>query len=317
MSVVNINSARPRAVAADGLNNLSEASLSGRNRNSSDIAKGGDQAPDLFELYREAPHDITLRNALVLKYFPLVEKSAKVVARRMPAYVSVEELTSSGVLGLIDALKAFDPGRGIKFESFSIRRIRGAMLDEMRKEDWVPRIARTASKKLKAATRILYSKLGRNPTDNELCAHLGISDKILKRWRTIVKREVSIDAKASGIPSCEEFTIGDILADPKSLDPSKKTEMADFQKMILRGLNKLERSVVSLYCFEDRSMKEIAEQLNISEAYCSQLASRLASHLINRWRIEKQATPQRHGALILEEYKVDPNHAPRLLKQRF
>ena len=114
----------------------------------------------------------TLRNALIEQYLPLVRYHAERVWSRLPDEVDVDDLTSSGVFGLMDAIDAYDPARGVKFETYCVPRIRGAMLDELRNTDWVPRLVRSRARKLSEANKELSSKLGRLPTQDELAEHL-------------------------------------------------------------------------------------------------------------------------------------------------
>ncbi|MBR6437261.1 MAG: sigma-70 family RNA polymerase sigma factor, partial [Thermoguttaceae bacterium] len=127
-----------------------------------------DEVAALWERYKADPKNTDLRNKIVEIYIPLVKYHAQRVWSRLPDGVDIDDLTSSGIFGLIDAVEAFDLNRDVKFETYCAPRIRGAMLDELRSMDWVPRLVRTKAKRLSEATKTLDEKLGRQPTDQEL-----------------------------------------------------------------------------------------------------------------------------------------------------
>ncbi|HIQ22393.1 MAG TPA: sigma-70 family RNA polymerase sigma factor, partial [Planctomycetes bacterium] len=125
--------------------------------------------------YKKDPSNKELRNRLVEIYLPLVRYNGERIWSRLPEGVELDDLISAGVFGLMDAIEAFDLSRGVKFETYCVPRIRGAMLDELRTMDWVPRLVRSKASKLNEATKNLEAKLGRQPTENELAEELGIS----------------------------------------------------------------------------------------------------------------------------------------------
>ena len=126
----------------------------------------------------------TLRNALIEQYLPLVRYHAERVWSRLPDEVDLDDLVSSGIFGLMDAIDAYDPERGVKFETYCVPRIRGAMLDELRSMDWVPRLVRSRARKLSEANKELSNKLGRLPTQEELASHLKMDKSELARVMT-------------------------------------------------------------------------------------------------------------------------------------
>src|SRR5271165_2271338 len=129
--------------------------------------------PQLWRDYRAAP-TLELRNYLIEKYLPLVRYNAERVWSKLPDGVDLNDLISAGVFGLMDAIEAFDLGRGVKFETYCVPRIRGAMLDELRTMDWVPRLVRSKATKMEEARKELEARHGRPPTDVELAEQLGI-----------------------------------------------------------------------------------------------------------------------------------------------
>src|ERR1051325_3392532 len=131
---------------------------------------------DVTELWREfKEHPTTpLRNKLVERYLPLVKYNAERIWQRLPEGVELDDLISAGTFGLMDAIDAFDLGRGVKFETYCVPRIRGAMLDELRTMDWVPRLVRSKASKLNEARKTLEARLGRSPNENELAEHMAL-----------------------------------------------------------------------------------------------------------------------------------------------
>ncbi len=132
-------------------------------------------AEDVSQVWHQYKADLDnkqLRNRLVERYLPLVKYHAERVRSRLPEGVELDDLISAGIFGLMDAIDAFDLSRGVKFETYCVPRIRGAMLDELRSMDWVPRLVRSKASKLGEATKTLEAKLGRHPTEQELAAHL-------------------------------------------------------------------------------------------------------------------------------------------------
>src|SRR3954468_8513863 len=141
---------------------------------------------DVTELWREfKEHPTTeMRNKLVERYLPLVKYNAERIWQRLPEGVDLDDLISAGVFGLMDAIDAFDLGRGVKFETYCVPRIRGAMLDELRTMDWVPRLVRSKASKLNEGLKTLKAKLGRSPNENELAEHMGLNLADLEKMIT-------------------------------------------------------------------------------------------------------------------------------------
>lgn len=139
-----------------------------------------EEVEQLWREYKKDPSNIELRNKLVEIYMPLVRYNGERIWSRLPEGVDLEDLISAGVFGLIDAIEAFDLDRGVKFETYCVPRIRGAMLDELRTMDWVPRLVRSKASKLNEAVQTLEAKLGRQPSEAELAEHLGITEEELE-----------------------------------------------------------------------------------------------------------------------------------------
>src|SRR5215212_4511322 len=130
---------------------------------------------EIWKLYKADPNNQELRNLLVEQYLPLVKYNGERIWARLPDGVELDDLVSAGVFGLMDALDAFDMTRGVKFETYCVPRIRGAMLDELRTMDWVPRLVRSKASKMEEARKTLEASLGRPPTEAELSTHMQLS----------------------------------------------------------------------------------------------------------------------------------------------
>ena len=240
-----------------------------------------DEVAALWERYKADPKNIDLRNQIVELYIPLVKYHAQRVWSRLPDGVDIDDLTSSGIFGLIDAVEAFDLTRDVKFETYCAPRIRGAMLDELRSMDWVPRLVRTKAKRLSEATKALDEKLGRQPTDQELADFLQISVEELKKLTASATavNVVSLNKKWSETDSSKEVSELDILEDMKGEDPTERLQKIDTMRLVTKGLKRNERLILLLYYYQDMTMKEIGATLDLSESRVSQIHSSIVQRL--------------------------------------
>ena len=240
-----------------------------------------DEVAALWERYKADPKNIDLRNKIVELYIPLVKYHAQRVWSRLPDGVDIDDLTSSGIFGLIDAVEAFDLNRDVKFETYCAPRIRGAMLDELRSMDWVPRLVRTKAKRLGEATKALDEKLGRQPTDQELADYLQISVEELKKLTASATAVsvVSLNKKWSETDSSKEVSELDILEDMKGEDPTERLQKIDTMRLVTKGLKRNERLILLLYYYQDMTMKEIGATLDLSESRVSQIHSSIVQRL--------------------------------------
>ncbi len=240
-----------------------------------------DEVAALWERYKADPKNIDLRNKIVEIYIPLVKYHAQRVWSRLPDGVDIDDLTSSGIFGLIDAVEAFDLNRDVKFETYCAPRIRGAMLDELRSMDWVPRLVRTKAKRLSEATKALDEKLGRQPTDQELADYLQISVEELKKLTASATavNVVSLNKKWSETDSSKEVSELDILEDMKGEDPTERLQKIDTMRLVTKGLKRNERLILLLYYYQDMTMKEIGATLDLSESRVSQIHSSIVQRL--------------------------------------
>lgn len=246
-----------------------------------------DNLDELWASYRQSRSQ-EARNRLAEHYLHLVRYHAERIATRLPHEVDVEDLVSAGFFGLLSAIDAFDPRRGFKFATFCSQRIRGAILDELRKLDWVPRLTRTRAQHLEAIGRQLEMELGRTPCHSELARRMRLTDaEFLQLLRDATTISVgSLSRSTMDTRSSRELDGLDILPDQRSVDPIREALRRDIKDVITRGLNRAERLVILLYYYEDLTMREIGSTLDLSESRVSQLHSavleRLKEYLVAR-----------------------------------
>ncbi len=234
--------------------------------------------------FKKDPANQELRNRLVEIYLPLVKYNGERIWARLPEGVELDDLVSAGVFGLMDAIDAFDLSRGVKFETYCVPRIRGAMLDELRTMDWVPRLVRSKASKLNEAVKTLEARLGRQPAENELAEELGISVQELEKMMLDASAVnlISLNKKWYETDSYKDVREIDILEDKKGEDPTKRIQKADLMRLVTKGLNRNERLIIILYYYEELTMKEIGATLDLSESRVSQMHSSIVQRLQNQ-----------------------------------
>lgn len=222
-----------------------------------------------------------LRNELMEAYLPLVKYTAERIAAKLPDEVDVNDLMSAGIFGMIDAIEAFDLERGVKFETYCSPRIRGAILDELRTMDWVPRLVRSRAHKLENATKALEAELGRLPTDDEIAHRLGVSrDEFEKLMRDATAVSlVSLSRRYYETDSSKDVCEVDMLEDRRGCDPVMEIQRRDLRNLVTRGLTRAERLILILYYYEEMTMKEIGATLDLSESRVSQMHSSILCRL--------------------------------------
>ncbi len=235
----------------------------------------------LWEDYKEDMNNEELRNLLVETYLPLVKYNGERIWARLPDGVELDDLISAGVFGLMDAIDAFDLSRGVKFETYCVPRIRGAMLDELRTMDWVPRLVRSKASKLAEATRVLETRLGRSPTEAELANQLEMSVPELEKMLIDANAVglISLNKKWYETDSYKDVREIDILQDKKGEDPTRRVHKNDLMRLVTKGLNRNERLIIILYYYEELTMKEIGATLDLSESRVSQMHSSIVQRL--------------------------------------
>ena len=256
------------------------------------------------EIAREAPHVSSLikedfspvnttRDNLVLEYSPLIKYIAQKIAARLPANIELDDLISSGVIGLMDAIEKYDETRDNKFKTYAEFRIRGAILDELRAQDWVPRSVREKAKMLERCYSKIEREQGRHANDEEICKELNISKEefhdLLNEVRSVSL--LSFD-DISNFSKEDKRSLHGITNDGNSRTPTPFSEVdtAYIKKLIsdaIRDLPEKQRLVLSLYYYEDLNLKEIGRVLDVTESRVSQLHTqaiiRLKGRLRNHW----------------------------------
>lgn len=246
---------------------------------------------EVWTAFKKDQRDQSLRNRLIERYLPLVRYNAERVWAKLPEGVDLNDLISAGVFGLMDAIEAFDLERGVKFETYCVPRIRGAMLDELRTMDWVPRLVRSKASKLEAARKEVEAQVGRPPTDSEIARKMGLpmpEFEKLKNEASAVNL-VSLNKKWYETDSYKDVREIDILEDIKGEDPTTGIQKRDIMRLVTKGLNRNERLIIILYYYEELTMKEIGNTLGLSESRVSQMHSSIVARLkdqLNRRRPE-------------------------------
>ncbi len=241
---------------------------------------------EIWKSYKQDQSNQELRNLLIERYLPLVRYNAERVWAKLPEGVDLNDLISAGVFGLMDAIDAFDLGRGVKFETYCVPRIRGAMLDELRTMDWVPRLVRSKASKLESARKEAEAEFGRPPSDSEMAQRLRIplpEYEKLKSEASAVNL-VSLNKKWYETDSYKDVREVDILEDSKGEDPTRGIQKRDLMKLVTKGLNRNERLIIILYYYEELTMKEIGNTLGLSESRVSQMHSSIVARLKDQLR---------------------------------
>lgn len=225
----------------------------------------------LWEAYQKNPSP-EIREQIILEYASLV----KVVAGRLSMYlgynVEYDDLVSYGIFGLIDAIDKFDAAKDVKFETYASLRIRGSILDQIRKMDWIPRTVRQKQKKLDEAVKQIEMRTGKNASDEELAKEIGISDEELLNWQS--------QLKITNIVSLNEYVeqgsepVMDARNNAHFAQPEEKIQENELKEVLsetLKLLTEKERRVIELYYYEELTLKEISRVLEVSESRVSQL----------------------------------------------
>ncbi|MBF0295488.1 MAG: FliA/WhiG family RNA polymerase sigma factor [Magnetococcales bacterium] len=228
------------------------------------------------------------RDEVILKYAPIVKYVANRISMKLPQSVEIDDLIQVGILGLMDAIAKFDPHRGIKFQTYAEFRVRGAILDELRSMDWVPRAVRQTASQIQDAYLMLEGVHGKAVEDEEVASHLGMTLNEFYRNLDAV-RGISILSFDDLRPSIdeEEWDVLEILADPDTVDPVDSIGLSQLRLSLSEAITALpekERLVVSLYYFEELTMSEIGEVLGLTESRISQLHSKAAMRMRAKMR---------------------------------
>jgi RNA polymerase sigma factor for flagellar operon FliA len=237
----------------------------------------------LLEVWISYKNENTLeiRNVLMEHYLQLVRYTAERVHQKLPSEVDVDDLYSAGLFGLMQAIDAYDLTRGFKFETYCTQRIRGAIYDELRAMDWVPRLVRSRSTKVDRARKSIEMETGDKATDNQIIGQLEVDtdeyEKIERDSRPVLM--TSLNRKAYDSDSSKEVQEIDVIRDKRQENPVLELQRKDLQFLLTKGLTRAERLIVVLYYYEEMTMKEIGLTLDLSESRVSQMHSSILARL--------------------------------------
>ena len=231
--------------------------------------------------------DLKIRELFINQYAPLVKYVAGKVAVGMPHNVEYDDLVSYGTFGLLDAIEKFDPGKDVKFKTYAMTRIRGSIFDELRTIDWIPRSIRQKAKQVEKIIVELENKLGRTVEDEEIAAELDVS---LEEFHNLVSKIsgtslVSLNDIWQGNDDSDELSFIETIESPSNMNPDVMVEREEIKDVIVESIKKLpdrEKKVVVLYYYEDLTLKEIGEVLEVTESRVSQLHTKAILRLRGR-----------------------------------
>jgi len=250
------------------------------------VHERGDQELQALWTEFKSTGDARAREGLILHYSALVKFVAGRLRAGLPRNVDAQDLISYGTFGLIDAIDKFDLERGYKFETYAVNRIKGAILDELRALDWVPRSVRSRAREIQRSLAELEHGLQRSPTDQELADHMDMPVEQLQDQlgELATLGFIALDELLNP-GERDSGAVGDLLSDPKALDPSGSFETAETRYMLADSVNRLpdrERLVVTLYYFEGLTLAEIGKVLSVTESRVCQIHTKAVMSLRNR-----------------------------------
>lgn len=221
---------------------------------------------------------------IVKEYSPMIKYVANRIALRLPPHIEVDDLISVGAIGLMDAIEKYDPSRGAKFKTYAEFRVRGSILDELRSLDWVPRSVRQKASKLDGVSSKLQSKLGRLPEDEEIAKEMGVTLEEFFKTLNETRNMPLLSLEDLGIArdSGDKQSLLDTLEGRSDVDPQTQMRLTELKNLIAAAIDSLpekERLMVSLYYYEELTMKEIGEVLGITESRISQIHSKAVYRL--------------------------------------
>lgn len=238
----------------------------------------------IWKKFKET-EEVKLRDDLLLYYSPLVKYVAGRISMELPKSVDISDLISYGIFGLIDAIQKFDVDRKIKFETYAIPRIRGAIYDELRNQDWIPRSVRTRAKQIEKTYVELENKLQRVPSDDEVAKELNITLDEMEEVLNQINSSFVIaleDVVRMGSGDDETMQVSNSIKDESQEDPLASIESNEVKEFLHHAISRLsdkEKGIISLYYYEEMTLKEIGEVLNITESRVSQIHTKLILRL--------------------------------------
>jgi len=241
---------------------------------------------EYWERYKEED-DMQARDDLIVQYAPLVKHVVGKLNKKMPPNVEFDDLVGYGTLGLIDAIEKFDHERGIKFKTYAIPRIRGSILDELRARDWIPRSVRRKARRIDKAITELENQRGRSVSDQEVAEYMGMNMSEFNEMLNEVSGTslLSLDEMWSVDDDSDQVPIQDAIEDDEEEQPDSVVHEEEVKQILvdaIRNLPEKERIVVSLYYYEDLTLREIGEVLDLTESRVSQIHSKATSTLRGR-----------------------------------
>jgi len=256
----------------------------------------GEDTLSLWRQYKRTG-DQKIRDRLILTYAPLVKYVAGRLGSGLPAHVDDDDLVSYGLLGLIGAIERYDPERDVKFETYAIARIKGAIIDELRSLDWVPRSVRSRAREIERAIGELEAKLGRAPTDEEISAKIGITEEELGESLSEISRTsiAALDELWTVSAGGDQIALIDTIADEAGPMPATALDETEMREAIADAIARLperEKLVVTLYYYEELTLREIGEVLGVTESRVSQLHTKAILRLKARLAGQPASLPE-------------------------
>ena len=255
----------------------------------------------IWELYRRARRAgpkqdeelESLRNALMERHYPLVRYIAERLLQTLPKSIELDDLVSAGLFGLMDAIRGFDHARNIKFKTYCTTRIQGSILDQLRSQDWVPRLVRLKAGRIEKALQRLTGEYGREPTHAELAADLDLEHEelSLEMQSASAKTMFSLSDKWEDRDEDSGIEKVDVLEDRKSIDPITELHRRDMLHFLTRSLTHKERFIIEQYYHVGHTMREIGEMLSLTESRVCQIHSNVMGRL-------KEQLGQKSGTLL-------------------
>ena len=245
--------------------------------------------------YQTRDHGAEERERLILEHLPQVRLIARRIHERLPESVNLDDLISTGTLGLIAAIDRFDPRHNVKLKTYAEYKIRGAILDSLRGLDWAPRQQRKRSKMIEAAIAAAEQRLHRAPSEDEIAAQLHLTLEEYHEWLVDI-RGVNLGSLEVSAPDDENRSLLKYISDDEENWPSRLLERSELQRLLTDAIDKMprtERTVITLYYHEELTLREISKLVNLHESRVSQLKSqailRLRSYVEKRWPMERGA----------------------------
>ncbi|MFA5478866.1 MAG: FliA/WhiG family RNA polymerase sigma factor [Candidatus Muiribacteriota bacterium] len=235
--------------------------------------------------------DIELKNELITLYAPYVKYIARRIYEKLPPNIEFDDLVSYGTFGLIDAIGKYELDKNVKFKTYAATRIHGSVIDWLRENNWVPRSVVTKNKELEKAISNLNSRLGREATEEEIADEMGIEIEDLRKLFSDARRAVVMSIDEMFFDDENKSTRGDFIENKNSDNPLELAERAETKQILVEAINSLserEKLVISLYYFEELTLKEIGKVLSVSDSRVSQLHTKAIKRLKDKLKKMKE-----------------------------